>query len=122
MSPGILLICLALGVVMETVSRALQLWRYRRPWLRVVSVVVVFGVGFGWLSSVVSQQPVLVRFAAGAVLGCLYEAVNLHWLRLFTFQEPLSLIRSRTGLILLAGIPWGVLPAVAAPLERLVIR
>ncbi len=120
MSLGILLVCLALGVVTETLSRALRLWRYPRAWFRVVSVVVVFGLVFGSLSSAVAQQPVLVRFAAGAVLGCLYEAANLLWLRLFTFQEPLSLIRSRTILILLAGIPWGVLPAVAPPLERLV--
>ncbi len=116
MSLGILLVCLALGVVTETASRALRLWMYPRAWLRVVSVVVVFGLVFGSLSSAVAQQPVLVRFAAGAVLGCLYEAANLLWLRLFMFQEPLSLIRSRTILILLAGIPWGVLPAVAPAL------
>ncbi len=83
MSLGILLVCLALGAITETLSRALRLWRYPRAWLRVVSVVVVFGLVFGSLSSAVAQQAVLVRFAAGAVLGCLYEAANLLWLRPF---------------------------------------
>lgn len=118
---GILMACVAVGVVAELASYQLNLWVYRRPWLRGFSVIVVFGLVFGWLSTLVSEQPLAIRFIAGSVVGITYEAANLLWLQLFAFQEPLSLIPSRFVVIIVAGVPWGVIPAVASPLGSLVI-
>lgn len=119
MNTGIVIACLAIGAVSELVALQLNLWTYRRAWLRGFSVIVVFGLVFGLLSTLVSDQPLLIRFAAGSVVGITYEAANLRWLKFFTFQEPLSLIRSRLVVILTAGIPWGIIPAVASPLGGL---
>ena len=119
MNIGILIACLAIGAVAELVSHQLNLWTYQRAWLRGFSVIVVFGLVFGLLSTLVSDQPLLIRFAVGSAAGITYEAANLLWLKLFTFQEPLSLIPSRLVVILTAGIPWGVVPAVAPPLGGL---
>jgi len=120
MKTSIFLACLAMGVAMEVVSSQFNLWVYQRPWLRIISIALVFGLAFGWLSTIVAEQSLLVRFAAGAAVGIAYEAANLLFLHLFSFQEPLSLLRSRVVVILSAGVPWGLLPVAAPPLARLV--
>lgn len=120
MEAGILTACVAIGALAELLSLLLGLWVYRRRWLRIFSVLVVFGLVFGALSSIVAAQPVLVRFVAGAALGVAYEGANLLWLRLFAFQEPVaSLIPNRLLLTLTAGVPWGAIPAIAPALVRL---
>ena len=121
MKASIFLTCLAMGVATEVVSSQFNLWVYQRPWLRIASVALVFGLVFGWLSAIVSGQSLLVRFAAGAAVGVVCEAANLRFLHLFSFQEPLSLLRSRALVILSAGLPWGLLPVAAPPLARWVL-
>ena len=74
MNTSIFLACLALGVATEVVSSQFNLWVYQRPWLRIVSVAIVFGLVFGWLSTLVSEQSLQVRFVAGAAVGIVYEA------------------------------------------------
>jgi hypothetical protein len=38
---------LVMGVATEFVAYALKLWLYRNPWLRVLNVILVFGLVFG---------------------------------------------------------------------------
>jgi hypothetical protein len=104
---------------MEAVSYALKLWSYNPEWLRIASVVVVFGIAFGWLSSAVAAQPIILQFSLGAVVGITYEAVNLLFLHLWSFRDnQLLFLHGRTALILGAGIHWGLLPVAAPAIAR----
>jgi hypothetical protein len=119
MNVGIVATCLALGIVTEVISHSLKLWSYEPAWLRIANVVVVFGLVFGWLSSAVAEQPIIVQFSVGAILGVAYEAANLLFLHLWSFpNNQVLFLRGRTALILGAGIPWGLLPIVAPVIAR----
>jgi len=121
MSAVIALVCLALGTVTELTSHWLRLWVYRPPWLRVASVVITFGLVFGWVASRMQADTALEQFGVGAGLGVAYEAVNLLWLHAWSFPgDRLLFLRGRVALILGAGIPWGILPVVAPVVAKLV--
>lgn len=118
MNLRIVLACLALGVVTEALSSWKRLWLYNPPWLRVASVLIVFGLIFGWMSTALADYPASLRFATGAGFGILYEAVNLSLLRIFSFpNQQLLFLRGTFALAVGAGIPWGLLPLVS-PLFR----
>ena len=118
MNLRIVIACLILGVLTEGLAYWQKLWIYDPWWLRVVGIVVVYGLLFGWLSTAVGSYPAGWRFAAGALAGVLYEGSNLLWLHLFTFPNGrLLFLRSPTAIILGAGIPWGLAPLLT-PLFR----
>jgi hypothetical protein len=115
MNLRILIACLVIGAVTEGLAYWLGLWTYNRFWKRVASLLLVFGLIFGSLSTAVADYPALSRFAAGAIVGVVYEALNLAVLRIFTFpNQRLLFLRGALALSLGAGIPWGLLPLVAA--------
>jgi hypothetical protein len=115
----IVLACLVIGTVTEALSHWQKLWLYEPPWLRIASVVLVFGLFFGWLSTALAEQSALLRFATGAGVGIAYEATNLTLLRAWSFPEQqLVFLRGPVALAVGAGIPWGLIPLVA-PLVRL---
>lgn len=114
MNIRVVLACLIVGVITEASSYFLRLWLYDPPWLRLVSVLVVFGLVFGWVSNVLAGYPAGLRFAAGAALGVTYEALNLTLLHAFKFpNQRLWFLRGSVALALGAGIPWGLLPLLA---------
>jgi hypothetical protein len=106
-----------MGIVTETISYALKLWVYNPPWLRVLNVVVVFGLIFGWMSTVLAQHPAWLRFATGAAFGIAYEAANLMVFHAWLFpNNQLAFLWGRTALTFGAGICWGFLPLAAVSL------
>jgi len=118
MSLRIVLACLVIGAATEALSYWKRLWIYSHPWLRVASVLIVFGLIFGWMSTALADYPAILRFAAGAAFGIIYEAANLTLLRVFSFpNQQLLFLRGSFALAVGAGIPWGLLPLVA-PLFR----
>ena len=118
MDPRIGLTCLVLGTVTEALSHWQKLWIYDPPWLRVASILIVFGLFFGWMSTALVDYRAILRFAAGAGFGIGYEAVNLTLLRAWSFpNQQLLFLRGPLALAVGAGIPWGFLPLVA-PLFR----
>lgn len=121
MTVAIYLVCLALGALTESLSHFRKLWSYRRPWSRLTSVLLVFGLLFGVLSSALMDHSPLIRFALGAVAGISYEAANLYVLHIFQFHQPLSRISNRAALALIAGLPWGLLPWLAPLLATFVL-
>jgi len=111
MNLRIIIGCLILGVITEGLAYRQKLWVFDPPWLRLVSIAVVYGLLFGWLSTAVADYPPLLRFAAGALAGVLYEAANLFLLHLFSFpNQRLLFLRGPIALALGAGIPWGIAP------------
>jgi hypothetical protein len=111
MNLRIIIGCLILGVITEGLAYWQNLWVYDPPWLRLVSLAVVYGLLFGWLSTAVADHPAWLRFAAGALTGVLYESANLKFLHLFSFpQQRLLFLRGPIALALGAGIPWGIAP------------
>jgi len=114
MNLRIALVCFGLGAMTEAVSATLRLWLYDPPWLRVANVVLVFGVFFGWLSSVIAGRPGAQRFLVGAIVGIAYEAVNLSALHAWSFpQDRLLVLHGPVALVLGVGVAWGLLPLVA---------
>ena len=114
MDVRMMLVCLALGTATEAVSAGLHLWLYEPAWLRVANVVLVFGVLFGWLSSVLAASPGALRFLVGAAVGITYEALNLAVLRAWSFpQDRLLVLQGPVALALGVGVAWGLLPLVA---------
>lgn len=121
MDPTIVVVCLAIGAITEVTSHLLQLWVYRMPWLRVASVIVVFGLAFGWVASILRGNSPVLQFGVGAAMGVAYEAANLLLLHAWSFRnDRLLFLRGRAALILGAGIPWGILPVLAPALAKLV--
>jgi hypothetical protein len=113
-----MLVCLAVGGATESLSYWQRLWVYDPPWLRIVGVLIVYGLIFGCVSTALADYPAVLRFAAGAALGVLYEAANLAVLRLWSFpNQRLLFLRGSIALAVGAGIPWGLLPPVA-PMAR----
>ena len=111
MNLRIVIACIILGVITEGLSYWQTLWIYDPPWLRFVSILVVFGLIFGWLSTTVADYPPLVRFAVGAIAGVLYEGSNLMVFHFFSFpNQRLLFLRGPIALALGAGIPWGIVP------------
>ncbi len=114
MNLRIVLACLVIGAITEALSHWQKLWIYDPPWLRVASVLIVFGLVFGWMSTALADYPAILRFAAGAGVGIVYEAVNLTLLRAWSFpNQQLLFLRGPVALAVGAGIPWGLLPLVA---------
>lgn len=110
--------CLVIGAIVEALSYWRTLWIYQPPWLRSVATLIVYGGIVSWMSTILADQPAIWRFAAGAVFGVIYEAINLIVLRLFTFpNQRLLFLRGTVALIFGAGLPWGLLP-LAAPLFK----
>jgi len=110
----IVIACIILGVITEGLSYWQRLWIYDPPWLRFVSILVVFGLIFGWLSTTVADYPPLVRFAVGAIAGIVYEGSNLMVFHFFSFpNQRLSFLRGPIALALGAGIPWGIVPLLS---------
>jgi hypothetical protein len=108
------LVSLGLGVAIETVSLALGWWIYHPPWLRVVNVLLVFGIAFGWLASTLAAQPAWRRFAVGAAAGIGYETLNLLVLQAWSFPgDRLLLLHGPLALVLGVGAAWGVVPLFA---------
>ena len=118
MNLRIVIACLILGVVTEGLSYWQKLWVYDPPWLRLVSILVVYSLLFGWLSTTVADYPPWLRFALGAAVGVLYEGANLMLLHIFSFpNQRLLFLRGPMALALGAGIPWGIAPLLT-PLFR----
>jgi hypothetical protein len=114
MNLRIVIACLILGVLTEGLAYWQTLWVYDRPWLRIVSILVVFGFIFGWLSTAIADYPAWLRFASGAIVGVLYEGTNLKLLHVFDFpNQRLLFLRGPVALALGAGIPWGIAPLLA---------
>ena len=81
-------------------------------------MLVVYGLIFGSLSAALVNYPVALRFAAGAIVGILYEGLNIAILRVFSFpNQRLLFLRGPIALSFGAGVCWGLLPVVA-PLFR----
>ena len=115
MNLRILAVCLVIGAITEGLAYWQGLWTYNRFWKRVASLLIVFGLIFGFLSTAVADYPALLRFAAGAIVGVVYEALNLAVLRVFSFpNQRLLFLRGPVALSLGAGLPWGLLPLMAA--------
>jgi|SRR5215471_13938977 len=118
MNLRIVLACMILGVVTEALSQWQKLWIYQYSWWPIVSVLVVFGLLFGWLSTMVADYSPFLRFVLGAVVGVAYEGANLWLLHIWHFpNQRLLFLRGRVALALGAGIPWGIAPLVT-PLFR----
>jgi hypothetical protein len=112
------LVCLVIGAVTEALSHWQKLWIYDPPWLRIVSVLLVFGVFFGWMSTALADYSAFFRFVVGAGVGVVYEAANLTLLRAWSFpDQQLVFLRGPVALAVGAGIPWGLIPLVV-PLVR----
>ena len=115
MNMRILAACLVIGAITEGLAYWQGLWIYDRSWKRVASLLIVFGLIFGFLSTLVADYSALLRFAAGAIVGVVYEGLNLGVLRVFSFpNQRLLFLRGPVALSLGAGIPWGLLPLIAA--------
>src|SRR2546423_3882485 len=111
MNLRIVIACLILGAVTESLAYWKKLWVYDAPWLRLASVLVVFGLLFGWLSTIVGNYPPLLRFTLGAIVGVIYEGANLMLLHAFSFpNQRLLFLRGPIALAFGAGIPWGIVP------------
>jgi hypothetical protein len=118
MNIQIMLACVIIGTITEALSYWQKLWIYHPPWLRLASVPIVFGLVFGWLSTALADSPAIQRFAIGAGVGIVYEALNLSVLRVFTFpNQRLLFLRGSVALAVGAGMPWGLL-TLMAPLFR----
>jgi len=119
MNLRIVIACLILGALTEGLAYWQRLWVFDPPWLRLVSIFVVYGLLFGWLSTTVADYSPWLRFAAGALVGVLYEGANVFLLHLFTFpNQRLLFLRGPVSLALGAGIPWGIAPLLT-PVFRL---
>ena len=111
MNLRIVIACLVLGALTEGLAYWQRWWVYDSSWVRLVNVLVVHGLLFGWLSTTVADYPPLLRFAVGAIVGVLYEGANLLLLHLFSFpNDRLLFLRGRVAIIFGAGIPWGLAP------------
>jgi len=120
------LIALALGVVSETIARALRFWIYRSAALAVLNVLLMFGLvqglGVAWLigghRALVSIAPVL--FMTGALIGVVYEGLNEFRLRAWSWPDAslLGLTRS-IDKAAAVGAAWGLVPVVTAAIARL---
>ncbi len=107
------LLCLLMTASAEGAAFFFKLWTYRSPWHRVLNAAVS-GYLIGLVTVVVSLSPLWIKLAAGAAFGLLYEALNLYWLKIWTFpDEKLLFLKGRGKILLAAGIPWGILPVAA---------
>jgi hypothetical protein len=110
--------CIAFVVAVDLSVAMLGLWRYRSARVRALDVLVSALVVA--LASVLSaEQRASVRFAAGAAVGLVHEALNLYALHLFEFPDGrLLFIRNRLLIVLAAGLPWGLIPLLSAIVAR----
>jgi hypothetical protein len=108
---------IGLGLVVETTAGLLRLWTYRTPLLILANIVLAFGLiqgfGVGWViggrGALRGVFPVL--FMVGALVGLLFEGLNLYWLHAWTFSDrPLLGIRRPIDKAAFLGVAWGFAP------------
>ena len=118
MNLGIVIGCLVIGSAMEALAYWQRLWVYDRSWKRLITMLIVYGLVFGSLSTALVNQSAALRFAAGAFVGVVYEALNVALLRVFSFpNQRLLFLKGPVALSFGAGVCWGLLPLMA-PLFR----
>ena len=106
----------------ELAAWAFALWEYRSGWWRAANVLFA-GLLIGGITVAVAEQSVAIRLAVGGTFGVAYEALNLLWLRIWTFpEERLFFFRGRVPIILGAGLPWGVIPVGTPIIAGLLLR
>lgn len=113
-------ICIALGSATEALAYALKLWLYRAAWLRILNIVLTFGLIFGGMSWLLAGHGVLAQFAAGAGFGLAYEIANDRWLKAWSF--PGGTLPWLTGqpAVIGVGLTWGFVPVMAVVLARVI--
>lgn len=112
-------ICMAMGVVTEWAAARLGLWRYRLPRVRIVNVIVTFGVVYGLLSYLLADGGVLWLFGVGAAVGLVNEAVNEYGFRAWYFPgRSVPWLKGSTAVVLI-GLGWGLVPLIAVGLRGL---
>jgi hypothetical protein len=109
---------IALGVITEALAYALSLWWYQKAWLRIPNVLVMFGLVYGGLASVLAAQGFLVQFLAGATIGVAYEVANDRWLKLWYFPgDPWTFLSGQKA-VLGVGLAWGAVPLIITLMVR----
>jgi hypothetical protein len=118
MELGIFLVSLAMTAASEVAAYLFRLWTYRSPWYRVANVIVP-GLFLGWLSTQIAHEPLVLRFAVGALFGLAYEAANLLVFQVWTFPgDRLLFLRGRPAIVFATGVPWGLLPVLSSELPK----
>lgn len=119
---------LAIGVAVEGCAWRLGLWTYRNGALRLINILLVFGLlqgfGVGWIiggrHALRGVFPVL--FMVGAVIGLLVEGLNEFRLHAWTWPErPLLGIGRPIDKAAVVGVAWGFAPMATVILARLII-
>lgn len=112
-------VSLVMGIVTEALAYGLKLWLYRKASLRVLNIVLVFGLIYGGMSWLLADQGVLAQFVAGAGFGLAYEIVNDRWLKAWYFPGgTLTWLRGQPAVIGV-GLAWGLVPVIAVALTRM---
>ncbi len=119
---------LVIGAFAEGGAWLLGLWTYRSARLRMVNILVVFGLiqgfGVGWIiggrHAMGGVFPVL--FMVGAVLGLLVEGLNEYWLRAWSWSpRPLLGIARSIDKAAFVGVAWGFAPLATVILAKLIM-
>lgn len=108
-----------MGAATEALAYTLMLWLYRAAWLRILNIVLVFGLIYGGLSWLLANQGVLAQFAAGAGFGLAYEIVNDRWLKAWYFTGGTLPWLSGQPAVIGVGLAWGFVPVIAVALTRM---
>lgn len=105
---------IALGVATEALAYALSLWWYRKAWLRIPNILIMFGLVYGGLAYALAAKGLLLQFVAGAAIGVLYEVANERWLRFWHFPgDPWTALTGRRAVIGV-GLAWGAVPVIVS--------
>jgi hypothetical protein len=112
-----------LGVLMETLARALRMWTYTPPRMVVFNVIATVGLLFGTLAWLTRGLPVPVQFLSCAVVGIAYEALNFAGLNAWIFPgDRLGPLKGKTALTLGVGLAWGLYPVLTNLLVKLLVQ
>jgi hypothetical protein len=107
-----------IGIATELNARALRLWIYRSPWIRIINVLVMFGMVMGAIASLVPTFGLVAGFLIAFGIGLSYEIVNLNFFRWWRFpDERLGFVRGHTAIVVVIAILWGIVPLMTLAIE-----
>ncbi|GBD25196.1 hypothetical protein HRbin30_00511 [bacterium HR30] len=111
---------IALGALVEGGAWLFRLWEFRRPALRLVVILVMYGAIMGALAAYTQRARWLQGFSIAALIGLAAELWNLqfgHWWRFPDGRDDRS--PARAAMVAVLALLWGIVPLAIAEGEQI---